>query len=357
MPRRKSSVKSEQLGRSIGLIDIHFHGAYGIDLMAASESELDLLSQKLWKQGIAGFCPTTLSTDPASLLSTVERLGPWIRKRNSRSLFRSNQALPLGIHLEGPFLHKACCGAHPPKTLRHLNLKELQTLWERSEKTLKIITLAPETLSSLEMGELHRWAKPKKIALSLGHSQADETQSKRAFAGGFRGVTHAWNALPFHHRSPGALGAALGKSDVYVELIIDQIHVSPTLLDWTRRLHPANRLCFISDCAPAAEQNQPCTFGPLQIYPSQDGTCRILGTDALAGGGKILSRSFCDWIGNQLNPNPQQLLKKALPSVIEAPLWALQIPLQRLKRHQVKWFLDESGRLQVSPVDSFARSS
>ena len=45
MPRRKSAVKGKKaktLGYSTGIVDIHFHGAYGVDLMTASEDDLEL---------------------------------------------------------------------------------------------------------------------------------------------------------------------------------------------------------------------------------------------------------------------------------------------------------------------------
>src|SRR6185437_15636763 len=152
-------------------------------------------------------CATTLSTDPHELAQAVSRLGEWIHsERGSLSRGGSVRAMPLGIHLEGPFINSSCCGAHPPSSIRSLDLKELEALWKLSQGTLKILTIAPETLSSKALTRLVDWANHRGISLSLGHSKATEKQAKSAFESGFRGVTHAWNALAFHQRSPGALG-------------------------------------------------------------------------------------------------------------------------------------------------------
>jgi N-acetylglucosamine-6-phosphate deacetylase len=324
--------------------------------MSANRSEFSNLCDALWEQGVAGFCPTTLSTDPKTLADTVSRLGEYIRDPIHSASKLSAQ--PIGIHLEGPFINTTCCGAHPANAIRKLDFEELERLWTRSLETLKILTVASELMSGEELKKLGRWAKSRNIALSLGHSKASESEARQAFRAGFRGITHAWNALGFHQRSPGPLGAALGNRAAYVELIVDQVHVAPTLIQWTQKLHPPDRICFISDCVPAAGTSGQETygFGPLMIR-YQDGACRLATgplTGALAGGGKILTRSFCEWIESQ-GETPTALrtaLRRALPSITQAPLWALQTQASRFANYRVEWTLSDSGRLQVSPIDS-----
>src|SRR5690606_13058107 len=145
------------------------------------------------------------------------------------------------------------------------------------------------------------WAKKRKIRLSIGHTRCTEVEASEAFAKGFTGVTHAWNAMAYHHREPGVLGAALsnasrsrGNRDVSIEVIPDEIHVHSTFIDWTLALHPEG-VFFVSDAAPAA-----CTdgarfyrFGDLECR-FQDGASR-LSDGSLAGGGHLLTDSFCSW--------------------------------------------------------------
>jgi N-acetylglucosamine-6-phosphate deacetylase len=335
--------------QTLGAVDLHFHGAFGVDLMTASFSELEGLSRALWKKGVAGFCATTLSTSRKELFDSVRRLGTWI------SDGKHPGAKPLGIHLEGPFLNSMACGAHPPKSIRKFTWTELEALWEASRGTLKILTLAPEILSRTDLLKLSDWAQKRKIRLSLGHSRATEEQAHSAFQAGFQGVTHAWNALAFHQRQPGALGAALGDPNVSLELIIDQVHVSPTVIQWTRQLHPHRSICFISDCAPATDlpSSQFCSFGPLKIH-SEKGACR-LPDGQLAGGGLLLPESYSRWLQSEslrLSCSPVELLRKTVHHVSETPLKTLKISKKLLESRQVVWKQGAFGKFTAIPVDS-----
>ncbi len=299
VPRNRAAVKTispKSLLNQVQAVDLHFHGAFGVDLSSAPISQLDWLTQRLWKAGMAAFCPTTVSSDWPQLKETVQRLGQWITQFRAHSGDRTPKTRPLGIHLEGPYLNTQCCGAHPPQFLRPFQLSELKELWELSQKTIRIVTLAPEALSKRELLALTEWAKPRRIRLSIGHSQATQEQATRAFDSGFSQVTHAWNALNFHQRAPGVLGAALGNPNVWIELILDQVHVHPTVIDWTLKLHPRNRICFVSDCVTAAGMpaNQWFQFGPLKVR-NVDGACR-LENGALAGGGLLLPEAFRRWV-------------------------------------------------------------
>jgi N-acetylglucosamine-6-phosphate deacetylase len=325
---------------SLGAIDVHFHGAFGIDLMTASPEQLDELSDRMWKEGgVAGFCATTLSAPRKELKEAVARLGQWI------TAGRFPGAAPLGIHLEGPFIHPHACGAHPPGTLRALSFKELEELWKASQGTLKILTVAPEQLDRSEITRLVRWSKDREINLSLGHSRATPAQAKQAFDRGFRCVTHAWNALNFHHRDPGVMGAALGREDIYLELIGDQVHVSKDVMNWTRRLHPESKLLLVSDCVPAAGTRGGgwTSFGPLKIRFSE-GACR-LENGALAGGGILLPQAFAQWVKD----DPVDEQRRALRMITHTPLHYLGIPARRLHRHRLKWSFQEGQAPRFEP--------
>lgn len=362
-PKVKTKVKIKKISQqitepyiSIGAIDIHFHGAFGIDLMSANRTALDFLSEELWKKGVAGFCPTTLSVSPEILRSSVSRLGRWIRESRFRK--KSGGAIPLGIHLEGPFIHPQACGAHPPSQVRPFVWKELEDLWEASLGTLKILTLAPELLAPAELRRLPQWCERRKILLSLGHSRASEELARQALEGGFRGITHAWNAMGFHHRSPGVLGAAIGFAGRYLELILDGVHVSPTVVHWTRSLHAPHPVCFVSDCVPAAgtvpmESREPgpwVQFGPLRIR-YHNGACRLESGD-LAGGGKLLTDAFCHWVDQWPHPDsswPLKLKQAGLEHLNRDPLRVLGIPSLALKSRKVRWS-NERGRLTCHPL-------
>jgi N-acetylglucosamine-6-phosphate deacetylase len=271
----------------------------------------------------------------------VSRLGAWIAARRRSPM--PKQAVPLGIHLEGPYLQPGACGAHPPRALRKPSLAELEELWLASHQQLRILTLAPELLGERARGKLCVWAQERGITLSLGHSHATEEQAKRAFDQGFSGVTHAWNALAFHHRSPGALGAALGRRGIHVELILDRIHVAPAVARWTRALHGSG-VCYVSDCVPAAKSRGWHRFGPLRVQ-SRNGACRLK-DGRLAGGAQLLPEAFCSWVEREARQNdlsPTKLLRRELDSLTLSPLRAIGQSPKGLP--QVVWSVHRSGRV------------
>ncbi|MBC7693774.1 MAG: hypothetical protein H7222_18555 [Methylotenera sp.] len=351
MPRQKIPVKRKlksfsPIARTGGIVDLHFHGAFGVDLMSASRAELNRLSLSLWKKGVAGFCATTLSATHSELMKTVTRLGAWIRSGEAQG------ALPLGIHLEGPYVHPHACGAHPVQAIREFRMSELEELWEGSQKTLKILTLAPEILAPAVLRDLTQWAKKNEVILSLGHSRATESEAGQAFKAGFTGVTHAWNALPFHHRSPGPLGAAFGRPGVYVELILDQIHVNSTVIRWTRKLHPKG-VCFVSDCAPAAATTggRWVDFGILKTR-FHDGACRLK-DGSLAGGGLLLGEAYRLWLATEAREtgrSAEEIFKSSVSSLTVEPLRALGISARMLSHLRVQWTISDRGQIRAEPL-------
>jgi N-acetylglucosamine-6-phosphate deacetylase len=331
VPRPTKRVKS------FGAIDLHFHGAFGIDLMTAKVAELNSLSAELEKKGVAGFSATTLSAGESELAEVVTRLGAWIRSGSAPG------ARPLGIHLEGPFLNPDAAGAHPPGVLRKLQMTELDGLWTLSKETLHILTIAPETLDDATHAELTRWAAKRRVRLSIGHTRCTLDEAERAFEHGFTGVTHAWNALSYHHREPGVLGAALGRKKVWIELIPDAIHVHPAFIDWTLALHPKGAF-FVSDAAPAAgtDGSHFHRFGDLECRFA-DRASR-LPDGRLAGGGFLLPDSFRQWLVTESRRKgiaPEVLLKTHLARIHRLPLEAVFFKRaaadRLLKRFPVTW--------------------
>lgn len=254
--------------------------------MSADASELDRLCQKLRAANNSAFLATTLSTPLPMFEGALERLGAWIRSKWKQGPQRS-EAFCVGIHLEGPFLAQSCCGAHPPECLMDPSLATLKKWWELSQGTIARITLAPERGSAGEVKKILQFCKKNAISVSLGHSQAKATEAEHWRKQGISNLTHAWNAMPFHHRDPGILGAYLGRPGCWVELIADGVHVADPVLHWTHAVHP-HGVFWVSDCVPAGQHRGPCSFGPLQIHA--DGkVCRTT-EGHLAGGAMSLGQ-------------------------------------------------------------------
>jgi N-acetylglucosamine-6-phosphate deacetylase len=65
---------------------------------------------------------------------------------------------------------------------------------------------------------------------------------------GLRQTTHTGNAMTgLHHREPGTLGAALTLPEISAELIADNIHIHPAVMQIIYRCKGADGLILISD--------------------------------------------------------------------------------------------------------------
>jgi N-acetylglucosamine-6-phosphate deacetylase len=217
-----------------GFIDLQVNGAYGIDVMSASVDELRELSHCLAHEGTTGWLPTVIT----SPLDQIERCDAIIaeamaaqadqeRRAGSRTLVGASI---LGMHLEGPFISPRRLGLHPPLNL----LPQGEALeWVLQLKSLKLITLAPELEGALDA---IRMLTKRGIAVSIGHTDATYAQAAAGVEAGARMFTHVFNAMrPFHHREPGAIGAALTLPGVFPAFIADSVHVHPAALRIARR--------------------------------------------------------------------------------------------------------------------------
>src|SRR5258706_15122401 len=89
-------------------LDLHIHGALGVDVLTGDEAALDRLSLGLSARGIGAYLPTLVPLPLSELAATAARLSSYVRARREGD---GRGAVPLGIHLEGPFVSRSRCGA------------------------------------------------------------------------------------------------------------------------------------------------------------------------------------------------------------------------------------------------------
>jgi N-acetylglucosamine-6-phosphate deacetylase len=219
-----------------GFIDLQVNGAYGIDVMSASVDELLELSHCLAHEGTTGWLPTVIT----SPLDQIKRCDAIIAEAMAAQAEQDHPtrggsrtfvgASILGMHLEGPFISPKRLGVHPALNL----LPQGEALeWVLQLKSLKLLTLAPELEGALDA---IRMLTERGVAVSIGHTDATYEQAAAGVEAGARMFTHVFNAMrPFHHREPGAVGAALTLPGVFPALIADGVHVHPAALGIARR--------------------------------------------------------------------------------------------------------------------------
>ena len=223
---------------SLGGVDLQINGALGLafpDLESKHIEFLPKICQFLWNQGVDAFLPTLVTTSLDKFRQSLSTIADFIRTTKTANL-TTNQLKTseiIGVHLEGPFLHRQKRGAHPSEFLLPLTIANVKLILGDCADIVKIITLAPELDST---GEVISYLQSLGITVSLGHSQATAEQAQQAFAQGASMVTHAFNAMPsLHHREPGLLGEAIVSPGVKCGLIADGKHVCPTMIDFFLR--------------------------------------------------------------------------------------------------------------------------
>jgi N-acetylglucosamine-6-phosphate deacetylase len=217
-----------------GFIDIHVHGAVGADTMDASAESLTRMARFFAQHGVTGFLATTITARRAAIEKTL-------RFFETRSV--SEGAQILGVHLEGPYLNPKRCGAQAVEHMRAANVEEYEP-WLNSG-VVKLITVAPEIEGGIT---LVQDAARRGIAVALGHTDATFVQAQRAFAIGANQATHTFNQMrELHHREPGTVGAVLVNDAVFAQIICDNVHVAPAVIDALYRCKGADKMCVITD--------------------------------------------------------------------------------------------------------------
>ena len=233
-----------------GFIDVHIHGAVGVDTMTANQDDLDRVSRFLAAHGVTAWLPTLVPaavSDYARAVSAIEAL---MQQQASESLPRG--ARVLGVHYEGPFVNASQCGAlHVAHFKSFSGVGDIEMLpVPRASGAVKMMTLAPEVPGAIE---LTRELVARGWIVAIGHTRAGLEELERAFAAGARHLTHFMNAMPaLHHRAPGPVGWGLTKKEVTLDLIADAVHVDPLVLQLVLRAKGPESVMLISDAIAAA---------------------------------------------------------------------------------------------------------
>jgi N-acetylglucosamine-6-phosphate deacetylase len=132
----------------------------------------------------------------------------------------------IGIHLEGPFISPDRPGVHEPRHIRKPTAEDAALL-NMKRKGVTLVTLAPE---QAPQGFIRQLAAAG-VKVSLGHSMATYAETRAAMAEGLTGFTHLFNAMrPLASREPGPIAAALESPASSFGMIVDGLHVNPTML-------------------------------------------------------------------------------------------------------------------------------
>ena len=225
-----------------GFIDVHIHGAVGVDVMEATPAGLREISNYLASHGVTSWVPTLVPGSDANYASVAAVVSECLNDRGG--------ARVLGLHYEGPFVNTAQCGALHTKYFKTYSAPADLDSLPVPENAVRMTTMAPEVAGGVELvRELTR----RGWVVSIGHTRAELDLLDEACEAGARHMTHFMNAMaPLHHRSPGPIAWGLSRDDVTVDLIADGIHLDPFMLQVLLKIKGVNGMSLISDAIAAA---------------------------------------------------------------------------------------------------------
>ena len=224
-----------------GFVDVHPHGAAGVDVNAADEAGLRRIAAFFATQGVTAFNASVLTDTPET---TEKCLGAIANVMSDRG----RGAQLLGAHLEGPFLAKEYKGAMPEYLLREGDENLLRAYQNKFPGVIRYITVSPEVPGVVDMiGKISH-----DVVVAIGHSGADYNTSMEAIRRGARCVTHTFNAMRlFHQHQPAIMGAAL-ESDCWCEAICDGRHLHPGTVRMLLKCKGWDKVVAITDSIMAA---------------------------------------------------------------------------------------------------------
>ena len=219
-----------------GLIDLQVNGGFGYDF-AEDPQTIWQVGARLPQYGVTSYLPTIV-TSPIDNIQAAQKVLAECAPDDYEG------SIPLGLHLEGPFLSPDRKGAHAEEFLLSPAVALIKD-WSPAT-AVRLVTLAPELSGA---PALVRQLCENGVVVSMGHSQATDDEARQALEEGVRYGTHLFNAMrPLHQREPGLIGALLADERPIIGLIADNIHVHPTLLHLIWRLVGPERLNVVFGC-------------------------------------------------------------------------------------------------------------
>lgn len=187
--------------------------------------------------GTGSWLPTLLTTTPAVMEQAVEAV-----------LALHGQHGIAGIHIEGPHISPEYRGAHALTLIRPFDETTRGLLRRLRDRDIPVIlTLAPERLPAGVLRELVAMG----VRVAIGHSGANEAETRAALADGASLFTHLFNGMPpLQTKKVGMAGVALDSS-AFCGVIVDGWHVDDTMLRLASRAKRSHGALFaVTDAMP-----------------------------------------------------------------------------------------------------------
>jgi N-acetylglucosamine-6-phosphate deacetylase len=251
-----------------GFVDIHTHGGGGATYSTTDPEEARKAADFHARHGTTTTMASLVTAPLDELVSQTACLTDLV-----------TDGVIAGVHLEGPFLSAARCGAHEPSLLRDPVESDVAKVLSDA---VKMVTIAPELPSGLTA---IRQVVEAGVVAALGHTDATYEEMVAGADAGATVATHLFNGMrPFHHRDPGPVGAALNDPRLLLEVINDGIHLDPQVVRVALAAAGTDRVALITDAMVATGMpDGRYTLGSLDVDVA-GGVARLAtGAHSIAG--------------------------------------------------------------------------
>ncbi len=262
-----------------GFVDIHTHGGGGATYSTTDPDEARRAADFHARRGTT-MTMASLVTAPLDVL---------VEQTACLAELVSDGVLG-GVHLEGPFLSAARCGAHEPSLLRDPVEGDVAKVLSGA---VRMVTIAPELPGGLDA---IRRVVDAGIVAALGHTDATYEQMVAGADAGATVATHLFNGMrPFHHRDPGPAGAALNDERLLLEVINDGFHLDPQVVRVALKAAGTDRIALITDAMVATGLSDGrYKLGNLDV-DVQNGEARLAtGSRSIAGSTLTMDVAFAN---------------------------------------------------------------
>lgn len=274
-------VQGEYL--SPGFVELHTHGAGGADFMDGTLDAFVTACKMHLQHGTTTILPTTVAATKEEILRSIDAF------RLTKKELAGKGPYLHGLHMEGPYLNREMCGGIDPQYIRNPDPEEYELFLDYGRGAIARWTIAVE-LDGAE--RFARRLREEGILPSVGHSNAVYQQVKQAFDWGVTHVTHLYSVMSTITRKSGfrysgVLESAYCIPEMTVEIIADQCHLPPELLELVWRVKGTDRTALTCDSMRCAGQDlKESIIGSLengQRVIIEDGVAKMPDRTAFAG--------------------------------------------------------------------------
>jgi len=222
-----------------GFVDLHVHGGGGSSFTEGTADDARHAAAFHRAHGSTSLLASLVTAPLAELEARAALLADL-----------ADEGVIDGLHLEGPFLSAAWCGAQDPQHMLAPDVAVFERLRAAARGHLRVITLAPELSGA---AEVIRAAVRAGVTVAVGHTDATAEAASAAVDTGATHATHLFNGMrPWHHREPGAAGALLDRDEVTCEIVADGVHLHDITVRLMARAAGPGRLVLVTDAMAAA---------------------------------------------------------------------------------------------------------